>query len=47
MKPLKEFTDQELYKILENNETIQLNELAGYCSEILRRILNKELKLKI
>ncbi len=45
MKPLKDFTDQELYSKMQNNNEIDLLELAAYSSEILRRILDKDLKL--
>lgn len=42
-KPLKDFTDQELYEVLEKNESTELKILAGICSEILRRKLKKEM----
>jgi len=38
-KPLKDYSDEELYNFLQNNETIELNCLAGICSEILRRVI--------
>lgn len=36
-KNLKDFTDFELQEILERNQETDLAELAGICSEILRR----------
>ena len=43
-KPLKEYTLEELYGFLKNNENITTDILACICSEILRRQLEKELK---
>ena len=43
-KSLKEYTDQELKEFLDKNEQIDLTDLAGICSEILRRMLNKTSK---
>lgn len=37
-KSLKEYSNIELAEILENNENQDLHELAGFCSEILRRM---------
>lgn len=37
MKSLKEYTQIELYKVLDNNESHDALTLAGICSEILRR----------
>lgn len=40
---LRDFTDDELYSFLDRNLTTDLKELAGICSEILRRqIRNKD-----
>lgn len=36
-KPLAEYEEKELYAILDHNQDIDLNVLAGVCSEILRR----------
>lgn len=36
-KHLKEYTEEELYIFLNNNEEVDLQWLAGICSEILRR----------
>ncbi len=41
-KPMKDHTDEELYFMMEHNESIDMKELAVYCSEILRRLLEKE-----
>lgn len=41
-KPLKEYTNAELIFVLDYNESIDLKEMAGYLSEILRRINKKE-----
>ena len=38
-KSLKDYTDEELYWYLENNEKSHMSKLAGICSEILRRQL--------
>ena len=35
---LKEYTNRELYQILENVENMPSSDLIYYCSEILRRI---------
>jgi len=46
-KPLKSFTDDELYDILCHNEEVDIKELAAICSEILRRdIQEKRIKPK-
>ena len=45
-KSLRDYTDDELYQVLENNMTSDLQELAGICSEVLRRMLAKDLKPK-
>ena len=42
IKPLKDFTDEELIFVIENNETIQIQLLAPICSEILRRMNNNK-----
>lgn len=36
-KPLKEYTNQEIYKILEDNENQSQIDLSYICSEVLRR----------
>lgn len=36
-KHLKDYSDDELCSFLSINETMDLKELAGICSEILRR----------
>lgn len=41
-KKLKEFTDDELFDILQINDKVQLSHLVGICSEVLRRMLEKE-----
>src|SRR5271166_6107995 len=46
MKSLKDYTDRELYEVLENNMSTNLNELSGICAEVLRRILKKDLTIK-
>lgn len=38
-KPLKEYTDEELFEFLKGNEKQTTHVLAGICSEILRRQL--------
>ena len=43
-KHLKEFSDQELYYFMQNNEEIHAANLACFCSEILRRMLEKQEK---
>lgn len=43
--PLKDYTNGELIEFLENNESAELSRLGGISSEILRRILNGELKI--
>ena len=45
-KSLTEFTDKELLEYLDNNENIQLKILAGICSEVLRRMNEREGFLK-
>lgn len=37
-KNLSEYTNEELIFILDNNEKIELRELAGIVSEVLRRM---------
>ena len=39
-KSLREYTYEELEKAIDNNETTELSELIGICSEILRRMIN-------
>lgn len=41
-KPLKDYTNEELYKVLENNENIPSSELTYICSEVLRRWMSIE-----
>lgn len=41
-KPLKDFTDLELYEILKKNQAINADYLSYICSEILRRKLYDE-----
>lgn len=41
-KHLKEYTDKELYEFICRNETLTALELAGFCSEILRRDLKRK-----
>lgn len=41
-KRLCEYTDDELFLYLENNETADVGVLACICSEVLRRKLEKE-----
>jgi len=41
-KSLKDYTDDELYEFLQHNNCIELTKLAGICSEVLRRQLEKE-----
>jgi len=36
-KRLKDYSDEELKEILEDNANTELLELAGICSEVLRR----------
>lgn len=36
---LKDYSDLELYEILQKNISHDLKELAGICSEVLRRML--------
>lgn len=36
-KSLKEYSNEELYEILNNNESIAVGDLACFCSEVLRR----------
>ncbi len=40
--PLTDFTDKELIRFLDNNETISLKYLGAICSEILRRMNNNK-----
>lgn len=44
--PLKDYTDTELYKFLDENESTEPRILACICSEILRRE-NEQHQLKI
>lgn len=44
-KQLKDYSDEELYAFLEINEKIDLKELAGICSEILKRQIKGKFKL--
>jgi len=37
-KPLDKYTNEELVSVLEENQIMNLLELAGYLSEILRRM---------
>lgn len=39
---LKDYSNEELLKFLENNDLISLKDLAGICSEVLKRILIKK-----
>lgn len=39
---LKNYTDDELYVFMQNNNNIDCRVLAAFCSEILRRQLEKE-----
>jgi len=41
-KSLRDYTDDELYEILQKNETCDLSMLSGICSEVLRRMITKE-----
>lgn len=43
-KPLREYTDQELYEFLELNQVKDAAVLACICSEILRRKMKDEFK---
>lgn len=44
-KSLRDFTDEVFYSVLDRNLITDLKELAGICSEILRRqIRNKDTK---
>jgi hypothetical protein len=43
-KPLRHFTDLELYEVLERNTQEDLLLLAGICSEVLRRRIKKEME---
>lgn len=36
-KSLREYSNKELLEFLDNNENEDLQELAAYCSEVLRR----------
>lgn len=40
-KPLKDYTDDELYGFLQRNESTDTAVLGGICSEILRRMIHK------
>jgi hypothetical protein len=42
LKSLKEFTDDELYKVLSDNENISTYTLACICSEVLRRMIEEK-----
>lgn len=41
---LRDFSDIELYQFLQKNDTADLGELSGICSEVLRRMLEKDYK---
>jgi len=45
VKSLREYTDDELYEILEHNEIIDLCRLSGICSEVLRRQIKQSKEL--
>jgi hypothetical protein len=45
-KSLRDYTDDELYEILQKNETCDLSILSGICSEVLRRMITEEKKGK-
>lgn len=40
-KSLREYSDKGLFEFLDNNENEDLQELAAYCSEVLRRFFRK------
>ena len=42
-KPLKNYTSEELKSILDKCETVDQGALACVCSEVLRRLFNKEI----
>jgi hypothetical protein len=42
-KPLKDYTNEELHNILEDNENIDSTELTYICSEVLRRWMSVEI----
>lgn len=41
-KSLNDYSNNELYLFLENNENTEIKILAAICSEILKRMINKE-----
>ncbi len=46
-RPLKDYSDEELYLILQDNSNIDLQELSGFCSEVLRRMIEKEKSISL
>lgn len=44
-KELKEFTNQEIHSFLARNYELPMTILGALCSEVLRRILDEDLKL--
>ncbi len=45
-KNLRDYSNQELYQFLEENELEDAIVLSCICSEILRRTMDKDLKIK-
>lgn len=45
-KKLSNYSNNELYLFIENNENTEIKILGAICSEILKRMINKEFVIK-